>query len=159
LTALRDSCWRDGKPIRHPDSRETGRKTYSRDQFIPQMAACYFAHEFGDEPTRALAKELYRKFVDRIRDADWRLNDGEAATINLGNRFAFFETADRLGLADGPKLEQAGGRDPRTAFVVAMKLKSIELGKPETVKLLTGGDEVFQFYGVHLMFLEALITI
>jgi hypothetical protein len=36
LTALRDKCWRDVRPIRHPDSQEKGNKTYSRDQFIPR---------------------------------------------------------------------------------------------------------------------------
>lgn len=123
------------------------------------MAACFFAHEYGSDETKRVAKELFKKFVDRVRDDDWRLNEGEAATIDLGNRFAFFEVADRLGLVEGPKLKKAGGPGPRTAFIAAMKAKSIELANPEIVKRWNDGDGAFQFYGVHLMFLEAVVTI
>ncbi len=159
LVALRDKCWKDGKPIRHPDSKETGNKTYSRDQFVPQMVACYFAHENGNAETRALAKELYKKFVDRIRKDDWRLNEGEAATINKSNQFAFFEVANKLDLVEGPKLKNAGDPAIREALILAMKEKSVELANPKVVEHLNNGEPVFQFYGVHLMFLEALVTI
>jgi hypothetical protein len=151
LSALSEKCWRDGRPIRHPDSQETGSKTYSRDQFIPQMVACFFAHEFGDDQTKQLAKNLFQKFIDRIRADDWKLNEGEAATINEGNRFAFFEVADRLGLVEGPKLKSAGGPFPRSVFIAAMAAKRAELKLTPT--------DPSEFFGVHLMFLEALITI
>jgi hypothetical protein len=95
LTALKDKCWRDGKPIRHPDSTETGNKTFSRDQFIPQMTACFFAHEGGDEETKKLAKELFQKFVDRVLADDWRLNEGEAAALDEWNRFALSSSSPR----------------------------------------------------------------
>lgn len=159
LNALIEKCWRDGKPIRHPDSQESGKSTYSRDQFIPQMVACLFAYEFGDEQTKGLAKELYKKFIDKIGIDDWRLNEGEAATLKLPNQFAFFEVADRLGLARVQKLKDVSGREPRIAFLGALKAKSIELANSKTVKMLNGGDEVIQFYGVHLMFLESLVTV
>jgi hypothetical protein len=38
-----------------------------------------------------------------------------------------------------------------------MKAKSVELANPDVVKALTG-EKTFQYYGVHLTFLEALVA-
>lgn len=151
LTVLHDKCWKDGKPIRHPDVNEPPHKTYSRDQFIPQMTACYFAYQLGDNETKALAKKLYARFVDHAIKNDWVLNQGEAAALNRGNRFPFFEVAESMDLGNRNEFKNDKQFLNRQMFVAAMKAKGAEL--------LVAGDNPNDFYGVHLMFLEAVVAI
>jgi len=77
MQTLRDKCWRNGRPIRHPKLGSD----YSRDQFIPQMAACYYGWKYGNDDVKKVSKELMGKFVTVLLANNWRLNDGYAATV------------------------------------------------------------------------------
>lgn len=143
LYALSTSGWRDGWPVRHPLYRGTVRSHFSRDQFVPQMAACYYGWKYGNDEVRALSVELLSRFVEVLRRNDWCLAPGGNARLTPNVRFALKCVADRMGVA-------FPGDASGNAFVTYLYLKSLELR--------ARGDDPPEFYGVHLLFIQALLV-
>lgn len=99
LLALRDQCWKEGRPVRHPRPwQEISSTPFSRDQFIPQMAACFYAWKFGNAENQNIAKELLARFIDLLLANNFRFNDGEAAFLTTPGQIALREVARSMGL-------------------------------------------------------------
>jgi hypothetical protein len=167
LRALQEKCWKDGLPIRHPDRTGPVDKygRYSRDQFIAQMAACYYSWRFGNDEVQGLAKDLMERFVKALLDHDWQLNTGPEATLTGPSRFVVREVATAMGLGDYWKVDGIQRQREqrllydgyREAFIAKIKLQAervkagIRDGKPDP-------DDPMDYYTLHILFWEILLV-
>lgn len=135
------NCWVEGRPVRHPEKAQEG---YSRDQFIPQMAACYYAVKFGNEENKVLARELLGKFIQFLKDNDWKLSSDWAGIVLPPTQFVLRAVASKTDLPDD-WVVFGGGNIFIGGIGVAI------------ANLAIGGDNPRDYYAVHNLFWEILM--
>ncbi len=95
-----EHCWINDRPVRHP-SKNPPRNLFSRDQFFPQMAACFYAWKLGpSNEVRQRGKDLLNRFISVLKDPllPWRFNIGPDAFLLLPSQIVFRKVANAMNL-------------------------------------------------------------
>jgi hypothetical protein len=99
-----EHCWLFERPVRHPNIQNMTHypnNLYSRDQFFPQMAACFYAWKLGTPKVRSRGYELFGKFLDVLKHpvTTWRFNTGPDAFLLPPSQIMLREVAHKMGFS------------------------------------------------------------